>query len=714
MASGPMPPWTDEEVTADGRGAARDGRARRRPTGTVRPEIQALRAVAVLTVVLFHLWPDAVRGGFVGVDVFFAISGFLITGLLLREIDRTGRISLIGFWARRARRILPAALLVLLVAAAGTAAWVPLNNWEQFFAEIRASAAYVQNWHLAATAVDYFAADDGASPVQHYWSLSVEEQFYVVWPLLLLAALTIARARPAGASRRAIGVAMGVLTAASFAYGAWRTSADPRAAYFVTPARAWEFGLGGLLALAPATRVGPGARAALSWIGLAAIAVASLTYTTATPFPGVAALLPVLGALAVMRAGAPVHRRSPMPLLGARPVQALGDASYSVYLWHWPLIVLAPFALGADLAFGAKVAILALTLVAAALSKRFVEDPVRSGPLLTRRRARWTFATAAAATAAVVAVGLSGQERVDAQVTRDAHKADAVLAAGPRCFGAAARDPAHPCVNPRLRRTVVPSPVQARDAPNAPCRRLEPEGDVSPCAFGLDAGAAKGTVALVGDSHAAAWRAALEVVAEREHWHGVSITHTGCPLTRNVPIIDQPERSSCVRWNADVPRYLARHREISTVFVVAHLGGDVVKHGQDTFKTQIGGYGAALLALPRSVRHVVVIRDNPLMPASTMACVQRAIGAGRPAGPACAAPRERVLLPDANATAARLVGGRVQVVDLSEHFCGPRTCQPVIGGALVYKDIGHLTVPWARSLGPYLHRKVDALQRDWR
>src|SRR3954453_11777882 len=135
MASGPMPPWTGEEVTEEDSGPARDGRPRPRRTAAMRPEIQALRAVAVLTVVLFHLWPDAVPGGFIGVDVFFAISGFLITGLLLREIDRTGRISLIGFWARRARRILPAALLVLLVAAAGTAAWVPLNSWEQFFAE---------------------------------------------------------------------------------------------------------------------------------------------------------------------------------------------------------------------------------------------------------------------------------------------------------------------------------------------------------------------------------------------------------------------------------------------------------------------------------------------------------------------------------------------------------------------------------------------------
>src|SRR3954463_13198223 len=209
----------------------------------VRPEIQGLRAVAVAVVVVCHFWPSALPGGFVGVDVFFVISDFLITSHLLREVARTGRVSLAAFWARRARRILPAALLVLALCALATVAFVPEVHRQQFFAEIRASTFYVQNWELAHSAVDYFAAGDGPSPVQHFWSLSAEEQFYLVWPVLILAAAAIGARR--GRERRVF-AALAAVTAASFAYSVHKTGADPRAAYFVTSTRAWEFGAGGL------------------------------------------------------------------------------------------------------------------------------------------------------------------------------------------------------------------------------------------------------------------------------------------------------------------------------------------------------------------------------------------------------------------------------------------------------------------------------------
>jgi peptidoglycan/LPS O-acetylase OafA/YrhL len=311
----------------------------------VRPEIQALRGAAVLLVLAYHFWPATLRG-YVGVDVFFAISGYLITAHLLREVDATGRVSLPAFWARRARRILPASLVVLLACSVATIAFVARLQWEPSFEEIRASTLYVENWQLAYAAVDYLAADDATTPVRHFWSLSAEEQFYIAWPVLILAG--------AFAGRRAIAVVLAAVTVLSLAWSVHATATDPAAAYFVTPARPWEFGAGGLLALAVPAASAPGrARIALSWAGLAAIAAAAVAYSPATPFPGVAALLPVLGTIAVMAAAAPT------PPLRLRPVQFLGDVSYSVYLWHWPLLVFAPILLDRAMTTPEKLTVLA-------------------------------------------------------------------------------------------------------------------------------------------------------------------------------------------------------------------------------------------------------------------------------------------------------------------------------------------------------------------
>jgi peptidoglycan/LPS O-acetylase OafA/YrhL len=249
-----------------------------------RKEIQALRVVAVLLVVVYHLWGDVLPGGFVGVDVFFVISGFLITSHLVREIERTGTVSLPAFWARRARRILPAALTVLLLCALATMAFVPASRWEQFLAEVRAGALYVQDWRLAADAVDHLGASNNTSPVQHFWSLSAEEQFYLVWPVLLLVAAAAARGRSPQVKRLAIAAAMAALALVSLGHSVRHTAASPAAAYFVTPTRAWELGVGGLLA---PVKEGDGARpllrSAVSWAGLAAIGASAAAYSEATP-----------------------------------------------------------------------------------------------------------------------------------------------------------------------------------------------------------------------------------------------------------------------------------------------------------------------------------------------------------------------------------------------------------------------------------------------
>jgi peptidoglycan/LPS O-acetylase OafA/YrhL len=664
----------------------------------------------VLTVVLYHVWPESMPGGFVGVDVFFAISGYLITAHLLREVESTGALSLWGFWARRARRLLPAALLTLLVCAIGTLLLIPQTYWQQFLTEIGASTAYFQNWQLASDAVDYLASDNRASPVQHFWSLSAEEQFYLGWPLLIAAGAWLSR------TRVAIFLVLGLVCALSLMYSITETASNPAAAYFVTPTRAWEFGAGGLLALlgARAWQLPDPARAALSWAGLLAVMYAAIFYSTDTAFPGSAALVPIAGTLAVILAGTPKARWAPSPLLRFKPGQFLGDISYSVYLWHWPLLVFAPFVFVDPGLDETRVAVVALTVLLGFVTKVLVEDPVRRSAWLSAQP-RMTFACSAAAMALVAGVLLSGTTHVQAQIRKAERESSKVVDTGPACFGAAARDPQKPCANPALRTEVVPLPVAAKVEDYAPCERFHREGGLSQCDFGVPAEQASRTVALVGDSHASHWRTPLNAVAKQNGWHGVSITRTSCPFSEATKKLPEPTFSECKDWVAKLPGYFRAHPEIDTIFVVSITGGTVnVPKGRTMFEAKVNGVRNAWKTLPDSVRHIVVIRDTPRIATDTVDCVSRAIDAGERADIRCAVPRSGAVEADPQAVAARTSGSaRTQVIDLTDRFCSDRMCFPVIGGVLVFKDLHHFTLVWAQTLGAPLLREVQRVSQTW-
>jgi peptidoglycan/LPS O-acetylase OafA/YrhL len=681
----------------------------------LRPEIQALRAVAVATVVAYHAWPTVFPGGFVGVDVFFAISGYLITSHLLRELERTGRVALGAFWARRARRIVPAAYTVLLFSAIATIAVVPENLWQQFLGEIRASTTYSQNWHLAAASVNYLAANDPPSPVRHFWSLSLEEQFYFAWPLMLLVVGVVARRWPQVCKPASVAVLVTVASLSLFC-SVHATAAAPTSAFFVTPTRAWEFGAGGLLAALGTSDPARWSRfrSVASWAGLGAIVFAVLGYSSSTPFPGVAALAPVLGTVALIWAGMPSSCWAPSRALRLEPVQALGDLSYSVYLWHWPLLVLAPYVTGHAVNTVTMLTILALTMLFSSLTKALIEDPVRNSRPLIRRGARWTLAAVMLSMGSIFAVGAFGQATLQAHIHAAERSGREVLATKPACFGAAAHDPAHPCFNAHLRLTVVPTPAAAARMENAPCRRMQRADLVYPCGLGVPAADATDGVALIGDSHASHWRSALQVVAQKEHWQALTIARTSCPLSQAKRQIPPPQRAQCIAWNREVPRWLAQHPEISVVIVAQLSGGDVdAAPGQDAFDAAAAGYANAWKTLPPSVKHVIVIRDTPKMRSDTLDCVQKAVSAHKPAGSACAQPRSSALGPDPAVKAAgRYTGRDVQVIDMTRFLCSPRLCMPVIGGALVYRDIHHMTSVFATTLAPMLQRELNrALDR---
>jgi peptidoglycan/LPS O-acetylase OafA/YrhL len=371
---------TDQRVQADRRVEAGQEGERRRDG--FRTDIQALRALAVTLVVVNHLWPNQLTGGYIGVDVFFVISGFIISSQLIREINRTGRIQLAQFYGRRVRRLLPAAFLVLIFVVIATYALLPRSLWTNYAEQVMASATYWQNWLLAAKFATHAPTQAQYTAVIHYWSLSVEEQFYLLWPLLLLLLFSI-RARWARYAGMTI---VGFL---SLGYSVYLTEAAKSPAYFVLPVRVWEFAIGALVALAGPRFIMPRIAANLtSLLGFAMIMAAALLFTLQSPFPGAIALIPAVGTALIIAAGTDPRRQWHTTLSSSAPVQTLGDISYSLYLWHWPLVILAPFALPGLVTNGLldlplAVGILVVSLLLAYLSKRLIEDPVRRWPRLT-------------------------------------------------------------------------------------------------------------------------------------------------------------------------------------------------------------------------------------------------------------------------------------------------------------------------------------------
>ncbi|GGF40005.1 acyltransferase family protein [Subtercola lobariae] len=687
----------------------------------VRPEIQALRAIAVLSVVLYHLWPLRLPGGFVGVDVFFAISGFLIIGHLMREVDRTGKVRLLPFWARRARRLLPASLLVLAVTGLAILAFVPTVQWQQFFSEIAASALYVQNWLLAHNAVDYLAATNAPSPVEHFWSLSVEEQFYLVWPLVIVALIAFTGPLRKASPRSWIAGGLVVLTSASLAYSIYAVATTPAAAYFVTPARAWEFGAGGILALfmnaSPGAR--PFVRAAASWLGLIVIAGTLALYSAATPFPGLGAVPPVFGTLLVIWAGSPNVVWAPSALLRLRPVQWMGGISYSLYLWHWPLIVLVPIALTRPNGWRTSVAILFVSIALAYLTKRFVEDPLRVRGLLTKKLAWRSLAITLSGTV-IVALGASVAYAQPLIASGQASaSANSAIQNDPKCTGAPAALAQNNCpmpyavsalTNPSYAETDIGRGVQSVDD----CKQTIMSDAVMTCDIG-DVKTPTSTVALIGDSHAGQYLTPLDEYGQANHIHFITYLKSWCSGTGAVgvanPGYDTPERVvSCANWGTTVLDSVKQNSAIGAViftdYTRSYLEPPPALNGRAITPQDFEQAWQPLLA---SGKRIIAMRDLPnadQQKEDVPTCVAAHLTEYDP----CSLPRETATLDlaqDPLAIAAAQTPG-VSFVDLTDDFCDDTTCHVLIGGLIVYFGSNHMTLTFSRTLASIVGAKISA------
>ncbi|GAA3242030.1 acyltransferase family protein [Actinocorallia longicatena] len=657
--------------------------------GSRRHEIEGLRAVAVGLVVLGHCGVRTFAGGYVGVDVFFVISGFLITSLLLREADATGRVSIRGFYRRRALRLFPASTLALAATLAAAWAWLSPARFHAHVLDGLASAVYAVNFRLAATGTDYLAQGSPPSPFQHFWSLAVEEQFYLVWPLLILAL-----------RRRTLLVpALAVLCAVSFGLGAVQTGTSPPWAYFGTQARLWELGAGALLALTGTGRLRGAAAAVVSWTGLAAIVLAAVVFDAGTAFPGHLASLPVLGAVLVVAGGS--APRGAVVLLGTRPMVWLGGLSYGWYLWHWPFVLIGPEALGLEADAPLRLGLAAAALGVAALTLRLVENPVRfgfKGPALGLGAALSGGAAACCLVALVVPLRLAGGPDAPGLEARLASAADPEASLREALDGAGRLLPAN--LKPSLAEVRAVRSALYRDGCHADHQATGLPGG---CVYG-DPAAAR-TMVLFGDSHAAQWFPALEVIAREGHWRLLPMTKASCKIAEVTIVRNGGPYAQCDTWRAAA---VARIRALrpSLVILSSSDAGDAFRPEADPRRQWEGGFHATFAAIGTSGAARIVVQDSPWPLSDVPDCVgehPRALLAH------CANRLPAAVRDTVRHEALRVAAGRdrIPVIDPAGWVCGAAgRCPPVVGDTLVYRDDGHLSERYARALVPLLARRL--------
>jgi peptidoglycan/LPS O-acetylase OafA/YrhL len=657
---------------------------------TYRPDIEGLRALAVGGVLLFHAgWPF-VAGGYVGVDVFFVVSGFLMTALIVSERRATGSFGFRAFYTRRIRRILPAATTVLVATAVLSLWMMPWLDWARTGWDILSAGLFASNFRFALGATDYLAEDFSVSPVLNYWSLSVEEQFYLVWPLVILGLLAIRY-------RHAVLFGFLTLIGVSLGYSVWLTDVNQPWAFFMMPTRAWEFAIGGVVALLLLRfQLSRRTATALGWAGGGAVVLAMLIFSRSTTFPGSAALLPVLGTAAVIWAGAAGCQRGTFAgLLASRPMRAVGRVSYSWYLWHFPPLILIPIWLDRELDPLFASLIVVVSWLPAYLTYRWVENPIR--------KAQGKMRSGRAAVAILVASIVAASVAAAALIWWPRPAADVLTSSAPKTVESS--EPA----NPEPANSLTPTVEEARD--DIPdiyadgCHLAVPDVQLERCGYGQKR--ADYRVFLVGDSHAAQWQPALARLADEQGWELRSLTKSSCAPGTGAAYLDEPfsrPYRECKQWLTRVKQEIKADQPD----LVVSTGWQPEEMFLD------GARESGALARNRYERDLVKDLSDMAAGATELVWLGDTPWPGVDV-PVCLAKKGNVddcsvalgdALPDTTAVdSARELG--IPTIDMNGSICGPVNCEAVRFNRIVWRDKHHLTASYSEALAPVL---LESLQ----
>lgn len=647
-----------------------------------RPDIEGLRGVAVLLVVAYHARVLGFHGGYVGVDVFFVLSGYLISGLLVREFEQKGSITFHRFYSRRVRRLLPASLLVLLSTVFLTLFVYSPVEMRDISRTASSAAVYASNIFFAGRSTAYLDQSVHSDPLLHTWSLAVEEQFYLLWPVLIALAALVGR-RCSHVRLTVVGMML-VMFASSFAYCVWLTGANQPWAFFISVPRFWEFAVGGLAVMVPLAWLSSSRlRNTAASIGLVLIAVAALTYDDRSPFPGYLALVPVLGTALALLPGSVDGTAFVGRFLSRRPLLWLGRHSYSWYLWHWPALVLAG-ELWPGQGAGPRTLVVLGALGLSVLTLRLVENPIRYSPMLTERP-RLCITGAMAATVLALGATQAARARLAQESSRPA-QAQAIAAVTDL-----------PEINSR--RCVLGFSV------------VRPNRE---CSFGdLESGT---VVVLFGDSHAGQLFPALEVVALARQWRLDVYVKAACPsvtLSPDVSLLTFGRTySECTTWRKKAMEEIEAKRPAAVVLSNSHAyvgrDGASIDYGI-TAENWRRGVEETVGRFQSQGIHSVLVADTLRPEFHVPTCVSRVADGRQPAVPDCAFNRSMSMNPvlrEAEVQAISRVPGAA-LIDLNDAICTTTECPVRKGDLLIYRDGNHLTASFSRSLAPML---MDSLR----